>query len=351
MTVLITGAAGRVGSTVTQRLVREGWKVKAMVRKGGKKLHHSLVNYVDLVEADLRDQSSLDFACEDVTHVIHLAAQLTRGDTPVDRFVDINSLGTLRLLEAASRRATIERFVLVSSDGVYRPGDPPSTSLTENVSLVPADYYGTSKLLGEIILQNHSVQYDIPFSIIRLATVVSPEESYRMFRSNFWRSFLKWKDLGKDSHLWPLFDGQDDLLSAFAHATEGVPDDAAVGFIGPNSTPWILSMVDVRDAAEGIYRALTGSGATGRVFNIAAAKATSHDEATAAISETFDVPRIMVRMPMVHHLELDIDAARTFLNYNPRYDFRDTVSTGYTDGNSDYVSVSPSSGVGNLINY
>lgn len=78
---------------------------------------------LNIVTADLRDQDSLDVKCKGVTHVVHLAARLTRGTTPVDRSCDVNSLGTLRPLEASVRAGTAERLVLASSDSAYRPGD------------------------------------------------------------------------------------------------------------------------------------------------------------------------------------------------------------------------------------
>lgn len=235
MKVLLTGATGRVGANMARRLLDEATEVRAMTLPNDPQFGKlSGLPRLNKVTADLRDQDSLDVACKGVTHVVHLAAQLMRGTTPVDRFYDVNALGTLRLLEASVRAGTVERFVLASSDGTYRPGDPPSVPLTEDVRQEPTDYYGTSKLLSEISFCNHAVQYDIPFSIVRFATVVSPEEAIGMFRLPFWHAFLDWQSLGKGSHLWPRFRDQPDLPQHFASATHDVSEDAAVGLTGPD---------------------------------------------------------------------------------------------------------------------
>lgn len=337
MKVLVTGAAGRVGANLVQRLVSSGVDVKAMVIPGDPQAAKlAAFPALRVVEADLGDQAAIDIACKDVTHVVHLAAQLVRGDTPVDRFYDVNAFGTLRLLEGVARAGgNVERFVLASSDGVYRPGEPPAIPLTEDVPQHPADYYGTSKLLGEIILRNHATQFDIPYSIVRFATVVSPEESRNRFRLRFWRTVLGWQALGKDCHLWPLFRGRPDLLPILETAVGDATEDIAVGFTGPEGSPWTLSMVDVRDAVEGVYQALTEPGAIGEAFNIAAAEPTSHDAAASMVSEIFGVPKLMIRMPLTWRLELSIEKARRLLGYQPMYDFRDTLTTALTAAPTD----------------
>lgn len=322
MTVLITGVAGRVGASLAQRLVRAGYEVRGMVRPGGQPLDDSLSADVEVIEASLHDADALARAVSGVTHVVHLAAQLVRGNTPVDKFYDVNAFGTLRLLEGVVRGNGVERFVLASSDGTYRPGDPPAVPLTEDVPQEPADYYGTSKLLGEVILRNHAAQFDIPFSIVRFATVVSPEEAPSMFRLGFWRSVLEWQALGKECHIWQLFRDQPNLLRIFDESVGSAADDSAAGLVGPDGSPWTLSLVDVRDAVEGVYRALTEPGALGGSFNIAAAEPTSHAEGASAVSDIFGVGKLMVEMPMTYRLELGIDAARRLLGYEPQHDFR-----------------------------
>ena len=75
MKVLVTGAARRGGANVVKRLVDEGLQVRATLQPGdpqGKKL--DALPATRVVEANLGDQLVID-ACENVTHIIHLAAQ------------------------------------------------------------------------------------------------------------------------------------------------------------------------------------------------------------------------------------------------------------------------------------
>lgn len=336
MNVLVTGAAGRVGANVVRRLSASGVAVRAMVMPGDLQAAKiAALRGVELVEADLSDRSAVDLACRGATHVIHLAAYMVPSGS-TERFYEINAMGTLRLLESALRSGVeLQRFVLASSDGTYRPGAPPEVPLTEDSKQEPADYYGTSKLLGEVILRNHAAQFDIPYSIVRFATVVSPEEAANFFKLRFLRAFLRIQELGRKTHVWHLFRGQPKLVDILDAAVGDAADDTAVGFTGPDGQPWTLSMVDVRDAAQGVCLALTEPRALGRAFNIAAARPTTHDEGAAAVAEMLGVEKHMVRMPVTWRLELSIEAARRLIGFEPRYEYRDMLRSASADGLSD----------------
>lgn len=330
MRVLVTGATDAVGTKVVARLVNDGAQVRAMVPPDDPHgAEFGAVPSVERVEADLGDQAMIDDACRDITHVIHLAAQPVRGDTPVDRFYDVNAFGTLRLLEGVQRAgAVLERFVLASSGRTYRPARPPERPLREQSHQEPADYYGTSRLLAEVILRNHAAQFGVPFSIVRLATVITPEDAGSMFRLGFWREALDPHPPGTDSHLWPSPDCEPGLLTLLNDQAGDSAPDTAVGLCDPDLQPWTLSVLDVRDAAEGVFRALTEPGAVGHVFNLAAIKPTAHDDGALAVSRAFGVPRLMVTMPMRHRLELSIDAAIARIGFYPRNDFHSTLQDG-----------------------
>jgi dTDP-L-rhamnose 4-epimerase len=328
MNVLVTGASGRVGANLVRRLLAAGVGVRAMVIPGDPQAAKlTSLSDVDIVAADLTDQAAIDAACCGVTHVVHLAAQLVRGDTPVDRYFDINAFGTLRLLEGVVRAGGVERFLLASTDGTYRPGDPPTVPLSEDTPQEPADYYGTAKLLGEVILRNHAAQYDIPFAMTRFATVLSPDEAAGVFTLSNLRALLGRASLGRDSNIWQLFRGRPDLAGILDRAAGDAADDTATALVGPDGAPWTMHLLDVRDAVEGLYLALTEPGALGRAFNIAAAAPTSHVDGAAVVAELTGVPSLTVELPVTWRLEMSVDAAREALGYRPRYDFRGMVTS------------------------
>jgi dTDP-4-dehydrorhamnose reductase len=247
MRVLVTGATGRVGANMVARLLASGADVRAMVMPGDPQaVKLSTMSGLEIVEAELTDQAAIDAACRDVTHVVHLAAQLVRGETPVDRFFDINAFGTLRLLEGVVKAGGVERFLLASTDGTYRPGDPPMVPLPEDAPQEPADYYGTSKLLGETILRNHAAQFDIPYVITRFATVLDPVEAAGLFRVSWMRALLRKAELGRDTNIWQLFRGHPTMARIFDSAVRDAPDETAAGLLGPDGQPWSLHLLEVR---------------------------------------------------------------------------------------------------------
>lgn len=352
MTILVTGATGRLGANVVHRLAAIGMDVRALVRPGAMRLDKIARNSaVQIVEGDLSSQESLDRACRGVSHVVHLAAQMVRGTTPVDQFYDVNTVSTVRLLEAVVRNnSEIDCFTLASTDSVYRPGDPPGIPLDESMDVSPADYYGTSKLLSETVLENRACQFSIPYTILRFGTILSPEEADTVYRLGFLRGWLRTQQsLGRESTLWPLFTDQPDLADLVDEAINDAPDKSALGIVGPGG-PWTLSVVDVRDAAEAICRSITEPTAVGGTFNIAGRKPVSSLEGSSIVSEIFDVDRCVVELPFTWRMEMSVELARKRLGFEATYSYRDTVLAGVSAGSSisgaaQYIPVKDDGGV------
>ncbi|GAA4664431.1 MULTISPECIES: NAD-dependent epimerase/dehydratase family protein [Amycolatopsis] len=330
MSVLITGASGRVGANVVRRLVEAGRQVVAMVPPNDP-LRSKLdsVADIEIVEADLTDQEAINSAVKGRTAIVHLAAQLNRNETPVDKFFDINAFGTLRLLEAVVRHAPdLERFVLASTDGTYRPGAPTARPLAETSPLAPADYYGSSKLLGEVILQRWADQYDIPHTVVRFGTILSPEEAVSRFRYEYVRGVLSRAALGRESNIWHLFHGHPDMLEIVEAAVPDKEINPAVALRGPDGTPWTLHLADVRDIVQGVLLALDHPAALGETFNIAGPHPTGFDEGAAIVAKAFDVPSYTVDVPVDWHLDMDVSKAQRLLGFAPEFDFARMVADG-----------------------
>jgi len=326
--VLVTGAAGRVGANVCMRLSEEGALVRAMVLPGDPLAGRlkGLKN-VEIVEADLTNQESVTAAVDGVTHIIHLAVQMIRGNTPFDQFYEINAFGTLRLLLAAAQMGNIERFVLASTDGTYRPGDiNRENPIKETSPQLPADHYGTGKYVGEVLLRNICYQYDIPWSIIRFATVISPEESLRFYRYGYMKFILDLENKGRDSHLWPLFEAAPGMAGIL---TKNVPekDDPGVNLTGPKG-PWTLHVADVRDITQGVMLAYGHPKALGEDFLIAGPQTTAYDEATRILKKHLGIPVYNVEMPVTWNLDMDITKAKTVLGYDPQWPYEKMLLAG-----------------------
>jgi dTDP-L-rhamnose 4-epimerase len=129
-TALVTGGAGFVGSHLADRLLGDGWRVRALdnldplAHPGGRAPEH-LSPDVELIVGDLRDRDVVDRALQGAEVVFHLGGVVGNGESMVHvrRAVDVNSVGTATLLEAIlARREAIRRLVVASSMVVYGEG-------------------------------------------------------------------------------------------------------------------------------------------------------------------------------------------------------------------------------------
>ena len=123
--VLVTGAGGFIGSHLAERLVREGAKVRAMVRYGsagrwGWLDDSPLVKEMEIFAGDIRDSGNVRRAMEECDAVLHLAALIAIPYSyhAPDSYVRTNIDGTLNVLEAA-RLLKTPRIVHTSTCEVY----------------------------------------------------------------------------------------------------------------------------------------------------------------------------------------------------------------------------------------
>ncbi|WP_202905353.1 NAD-dependent epimerase/dehydratase family protein [Luteimonas abyssi] len=146
MNILVTGATGKVGSRLVERLVQRGDAIHALVRDSARAA--SLVERgVALVEGDLLEPDSLAAAVHGMDAVVHCAA-FFRGATPEQAHA-VNDLGTQHLATAA-RDASVARFVFMSTGLVYGAGH--GGLAKEDDPCAPVDAYPLSKLAAERML-------------------------------------------------------------------------------------------------------------------------------------------------------------------------------------------------------
>lgn len=125
--VLVTGAAGLLGSNLVRRLLDEGIEVRALVREGSDNSALDGLG-VERVSGDLRDASRMATVVRGCDHVFHVAAMVSTAEpTPaIEREIyESNVLGTRNLLSAA-REAGVQRVVVTGSfDAVGHDLDDP----------------------------------------------------------------------------------------------------------------------------------------------------------------------------------------------------------------------------------
>ena len=146
MKILVTGATGKVGSRLAQRLAQRGDQVRAMVRDPARAADLRKAG-IELAAGDLLQADSLAAAVRGVDAVVHCAA-FFRGATPEQAHA-VNDLGS-RHLASAARAASVKRFVFTSTGLVYGPrGGRPAR---EDDDCAPVDGYPASKLAAERFL-------------------------------------------------------------------------------------------------------------------------------------------------------------------------------------------------------
>lgn len=186
MKVVVTGAAGFIGSHLTERLLRDGHAVlgidsfdafydpQVKRRNIAPALEHP---QFALIEADIRDQAAMENAIgDDVDAIVHLAARA--GVRPsIEQpalYTDVNINGTVVLLEIARQRQ-IKRFVFASSSSVYGNNKKVPFSEDDNVDF-PISPYAATKKAGELICHTYHHLYGIGLTCLRFFTVYGPRQ-------------------------------------------------------------------------------------------------------------------------------------------------------------------------------
>ena len=161
MKVLVTGAAGYIGSVVTERLLQYGHTVAALddLSQG----HRAAVPAeARFFEGGLRDRDRLAevMAAVRPDAVVHLAAEALVGESVTEpaKFFEVNVTGGLNLLDAM-RAVGVRRLVLSSTAAVY--GEPEQIPIRENAPLRPVNAYGASKLAFEQALPWYASAYGL----------------------------------------------------------------------------------------------------------------------------------------------------------------------------------------------
>lgn len=173
MTVLVTGGSGFLGSHVVERLSRAGRPVRALVRKtSDTKFLRSLPN-VEFAEGAVDDAATVRAAARGVTGIVH-AAGLVKARSP-DEFMRVNRGGTENMLDAAlENRATLKRFVLVSSLAALRPSQGDGEPIPEDAEPRPVTDYGRSKHLAERAAL--AKKGDLSLVIVRPPAIYGPRD-------------------------------------------------------------------------------------------------------------------------------------------------------------------------------
>jgi len=262
MRVLVTGGAGFIGSTLTERLLALGHEVTCLdnfdayydARIKRQNLAAALRSpRFDLVEGDIGDGALLDRLLADrADTVVHLAARAGVRPSLADpaAYERTNVQGTITLLEACRRHRTAH-LVFGSSSSVY--GVSPDVPFNEERSrLLPASPYGVTKLAGEYFCRAYEHLYGTPVTCLRFFTVYGPRQRPDMAIHRFVRLI----DAGQpvpmygDGTARRDFTYIDDIVDGIVRAIER-PGGFRIYNLGTHDTVMLRDLIALLERAVG----------------------------------------------------------------------------------------------------
>ena len=185
MATLVTGGTGFVGSNIVKVLAEKGHDVVSVDIAPPDKMvlryTSAVSDSIAWVEGDILDQDTLSKAVEGrhINKIIHAAVYTgTRADVEIDdshRIVDINTRGTLNLLDLA-RQLNVDRFVYVSSGGVYAGKRLANEPLREDMHLFPINLYDITKYACEMLSERYGNLHGFETASVRLSAPYGPME-------------------------------------------------------------------------------------------------------------------------------------------------------------------------------
>jgi NAD dependent epimerase/dehydratase len=295
--VLVTGAAGFIGSHLVQRLLALGGKVRAMTHYRSEPSLHNLkfltqdeMTRVEVIRGNIEDAYFVRDAVEGCDTVFHLAALV---DIPYSyiapaSYVATNVQGTLNVLEACRREGT-PRLVHTSTSECY--GTARYTPINEEHPLQGQSPYSASKIAADKIVESYYKSFELPVVTIRPFNTFGPRQSARAVIPTI---------------IVQLMSGAKSLK---------------LGALAP-----VRDFTFVADTAEGLIRGASAGDVSGETFNLGFGKGIAIGELArrimdlASITVPIETEELRLRPPGSEVMALISDNSRTLarLGWSPQ---------------------------------
>jgi nucleoside-diphosphate-sugar epimerase len=176
--ILVTGAAGFIGSSLVRELCKQGHKVSGVdnLVTGMMQNLADVLNHFDFYEGDVRDDKLIHALCRNVDIIFHQAALPSVPKSVLDPATShgANVDGTFSLLMAA-RDTGVRRVVYAASSSAY--GESPTLPKHESMCPAPISPYAVQKLTGELYMQTFARVYNMETVCLRYFNVFGPGQS------------------------------------------------------------------------------------------------------------------------------------------------------------------------------
>jgi len=303
--ILITGAAGFIGSHLCERLLADGEKVVGLdnyddfydpnIKRNNIRACLGNQNF-KMVEGDIRDASCVESILNEnkIDFVVHLAAKAgvrPSIEDPVS-YQDVNINGTVVMLEAA-RKSGIKKFIFASSSSVYGNNKKVPFAETDNVDF-PISPYAATKKAGELICHTYSHLYDIDMTCLRFFTVYGPRQ-------------------------------RPDL--AIHKFTKLIENGDEIPVFGDGSMRRDFTYID--DIVDGVVASINNCKGY-EIYNLGESRPVRLDELISEIENALGKKAVISRLPMqpgdVNQTYADVSKAKEKLGYNPNTDITEGLA-------------------------
>lgn len=296
---VVLGGLGFIGSHLVDALVARGDAVRCFDRPLTQSMQEASGSrpHVTLVRGDFTcgvDIAEAIEGCDVCFHLVSTTLPKTSNADPVYD-VETNLIGTLKLLDQASRSKSVKRIIFVSSGGtVYGP--PDAIPIAEDHPTRPTCSYGITKLTIEHYLELYRQMHGLEYTVLRVA---NPYGERQRIDSN-----------------------QGAVAVFLGKALRG----EAIEIWGDGSV--VRDYVHISDVVSGLVAASEVTHPP-RIFNIGSGTGKSLNEVLDTIDSVLSTPTtrryVAARKFDVPASVLDIDRARRHLAWRPRIDFRTGV--------------------------
>ncbi|WP_040281129.1 NAD-dependent epimerase/dehydratase family protein [Psychroserpens damuponensis] len=301
MKILVTGAAGFIGSHTAERLQNLGHDVLGLDNFND---HYSLklknLNAKGLIEKgvsvlkkDLRDSNFAENITKDIDYIFHFAAQpgISQSSTFEDYFEN-NIIATKNVIDFALQCKDLKLFVNIGTSSIYGL----EATFPEDKAPKPASHYGVTKLAAEQLVLQKSREKQMNACSLRLYSVIGPRERPE-------KMYTKLIDLGLKGEAFPLFEGSDKHLRSFTYV-----DDIVDG---------VVSVIE------------NESKVNGEIINLGTEVEHTTKEGIEAVEHVLGTSiklNIIPKRPGDQsRTKANIDKAKRLLNYNPQTTLLDAV--------------------------
>ena len=299
MRILVTGAAGKVGSNLLPALLERFADAHVVAL-----CHNRLVpetGRVSVVRGNIADRSTAGRAMAGVTHVVHMA---TCKDTP-DDVMDVAVKGLFWLLEAFRSNPGGKQFMLIGGDAAvghfFHAHPDPVTEKTPHMAYPGC--YALSKVLEEVMVAQYAIQYGINTCCLRAPWIMEKDD----FRYSL--------SFGDD-----VFGGPDWKSMVDEGTAEACRRDGTIPLLhDANGKPLKRNFVHVSDLVEAIVLALDNPVARGQLYNICMDEPVDYGFVAQYLATTRGLGSIPIESGY-HSNWMDNTRAKFDLGWAPRHD-------------------------------